>query len=100
MESALDEELARLIKDGAKSGELERAKTRLIADTIYDLDSQASLARTFGSALTTGMDVKSVLDWPERIRAVTPQQLVDVAKRTLVLRQSVTGLLESAPETV
>jgi zinc protease len=98
MEKALDQELARLIDDGVQAGELERAKTRLIADTIYDLDSQASLARTFGSALTTGMDIKSVLDWPERIRAVTAEQLVDVAKRVLVLRQSVTGLLESAPE--
>jgi zinc protease len=98
MEAALDEELARLIKDGVQTGELDRAKTRLIADTIYDLDSQSSLARTFGSALTTGMDIKSVLEWPERIRAVTAEQLVEVARRVLVLRQSVTGLLESAPE--
>jgi zinc protease len=51
----------------------------------------------FGSALTTGMSIKEVLDWPERIRAVTPEQIVAAAKKVLVLRQSVTGLLESAP---
>ncbi len=97
MEKALDEEIARLIKDGVDTGELERAKTRLIADTVYDLDSQASLARTFGSALTTGMQIKDVLDWPERIRAITPEQVVAAAKKALLLRQSVTGVLESAP---
>jgi zinc protease len=97
METALDGEVARLIKDGVETGELERAKTRLIADTVYDLDSQASLARMFGSALTTGMSIKDVLAWPERIRAVAPEQVAAAAKKVLVLRQSVTGLLESAP---
>ena len=97
IEAALDAEMQRLIDGGVNTDELERAKTRLIADTIYDLDSQASLARTFGSALTTGMDVRDVIDWPERIRAITPGQLVEAAKKTLQLRQSVTGILESAP---
>lgn len=97
IEAALDIEMQRLIDGGVNTDELERAKTRLIADTIYDLDSQASLARTFGSALTTGMGVRDVIDWPERIRAITPEQLVEAAKKTLQLRQSVTGILESAP---
>ncbi len=98
METALDAEIARLIKDGVEPGELERAKTRLIADTVYDLDSQVSLARTFGSALSTGMQIRDVLDWPERIRAVTAEDVVAAARDVLLLRQSVTGLLESAPD--
>jgi zinc protease len=89
--------VAKLISGGINADELERAKTRLIADTIYDLDSQASLARQFGSALTTGMEVKDVLDWPEQIRAVTAEQVIAAAKKVLLLRQSVTGLLESVP---
>jgi zinc protease len=97
LEAALDAEVAKLIKDGINTDELERAKTRLIADTVYDLDSQASLARTFGSALATGMEIKDVLDWPERIRAVTADEVIAAAKKVLLLRQSVTGLLESVP---
>lgn len=97
LEAALDAEVHRLIIEGVKPDEVERAKTRLIADTIYDLDSQASLARTFGSALTTGMEVADVLAWPERIRAVSGEDIVAAAKEVLLLRQSVTGLLESAP---
>lgn len=98
LDKAIDGEIARLIKDGVTPEELERAKTRLIAETIYDLDSQASMARTFGAALTTGMSVQDVLDWPERIKAVTPEQLVAAARNVLVNRQSVTGLLEPAPQ--
>lgn len=98
MEAAIDVEIAKLIEGGVQEGELERAKTRLIADTIYDLDSQTSLARQFGAALTTGMSVQDVLEWPERIRKITPEQVVDAAKKTLLLRNSVTGLLESAPD--
>jgi zinc protease len=97
LEAALDAEVAKLIDGGVNTDELERAKTRLIADTVYDLDSQASLARTFGSALTTGMEIKDVLDWPERIRAVTADEVIAAAKKVLLIRQSVTGLLESVP---
>jgi zinc protease len=96
LEKAMDAEIARLIRDGVTDEELERAKTRLIAETIYDLDSQASLARTFGAALTTGMSVQDVIDWPERIRAVKADDLVKAAREVLVTRQSVTGRLESA----
>ena len=34
--------------------ELERAKTRLIADAVYAQDNQVSMARWYGTALTTG----------------------------------------------
>ena len=97
LEAALDDEIARLIRDGVTSEELERAKTRLIAETIYDLDSQSSLARTFGAALTTGMSVSDVVEWPERIRKITAEDIVDAAKTVLDTRQSVTGLLEALP---
>lgn len=93
IEKAIDAEIARLLTDGVTEAEVERAKTRLIADTIYDLDSQSSLARVFGAALTTGKSVKDVLDWPERIRAVTAEDVRNAARDVLVLRQSVTGLL-------
>ena len=50
---------------------LERAKNRLIADAVYAQDSQATLARWYGAALTTGSTVEQVLDLARPLRAVT-----------------------------
>lgn len=97
IEAAIDAEIKRLIEDGVTAAELERAKTRLVAETIYDRDSQSSLARAFGSALTTGGTVKDVVEWPDRVRAVTAEQVQAAAHAVLDIRASVTGWLESAP---
>jgi zinc protease len=99
LEKAIDAEIAKIIADGVDEAEVERAKTRLIADTIYDLDSQSSLARVFGAALTTGQSVQDVLEWPDRIRAVTPAEIAAAAREVLALRQSATGVLTPIPET-
>jgi len=38
------------------SEDLQRAKTRMIADAVYAQDSQVSLARWYGEALATGLE--------------------------------------------
>jgi zinc protease len=79
--------------------ELERSKSRMIADYIYAQDNQSTLARQYGAALTTGSSVEAVLARPERLRAVTAEQVRDAARRYLDKRHSVTGYLvrEGAP---
>ena len=37
-----------------RAEELERAKSRMIADYVYAQDNQSTLARMYGAALTTG----------------------------------------------
>jgi zinc protease len=93
LESATDAVIAELAAKGITLEELARAKTRLIADVVYTQDSQASMARWYGSALTTGSTVKDVQDWPDRIRAVTPAQVQDAARSWLGKERSVTGFL-------
>ena len=66
--------IAAIAAEGVTPDELERAKTRMVADVVYDQDNQSTLARWYGSALTTGMTVESVQTWPARIRAVTADQ--------------------------
>jgi zinc protease len=56
-------------------------------------DSQSSMARWFGAALTTGSTVQKVLTWPERIGAVTAEAVQAAAKTWLDKRRSVTGYL-------
>jgi zinc protease len=99
-EKEVDVVLAQVVEQGVTAEELERSKTRLIADAVYAHDSQASMARWYGSALMTGATVADVTHWPDRIRAVTAQQVQDAARQWFDLRRSVTGYLikDSSPQ--
>ena len=98
LDTAMDKVLAGLISKGVPQDHLERAKTRLVADAIYAQDNQSSLGRWYGAALTTGMSVRDVREWPERIEAVTMAAVQAAAKTWLDRRRAVTGhLLQAAP---
>ena len=47
-----------VVAKGVTADEVERAKNRLIADAVYAQDSQATMARWYGAALTTGSTVE------------------------------------------
>ena len=93
VEGAIDAVIADFLDKGPTADELERSKSRMIADYVYAQDNQATLARMYGAALTTGSTVEDVLARPERLRAVTAEQVRDVARRYLDKRHSVTGYL-------
>jgi zinc protease len=73
--------------------DLERVKTQLIAEAIYAQDNQATLARWYGGALTTGLSVEDIRSWPDRIRAVTGEEVRAAAHKWLDKKRSVTGYL-------
>jgi zinc protease len=93
LEADTDAVLAEVIANGITAVELERAKTRMIADAVYTQDNQLSMARWYGTALTTGATVNDVRHWPDRIRAVTLDQVHAAAREWLDKRRSVTGYL-------
>ncbi len=93
LESALDQTIEELAEKGVSAEEVDRVKTRIIASTIFSQDNQTTLARIYGAAITTGMTVSAVQEWPDRIRAVTPEDVRNVAKKWLDLRRAVTGHL-------
>jgi len=93
LEAAIDGILSEIIAHGISSDELERAKTRLIAEAVYAEDNQATLARWYGSALAIGQTVEDVRAWPDRIRAVTADTVQNAARTWLDRRHSVTGYL-------
>jgi zinc protease len=93
LEAAIDQVLADVIAHGVTPDEMSRAKSRMIADMAYAQDSQATLARIYGAALTTGSTVERVRNWTDRIRAVSADAVQDVARRYLDKRRSVTGYL-------
>jgi zinc protease len=93
LESEIDAVIAQIIDKGVTPEELERTKTRLIADAVYAQDNQATMARWYGAALTTGATVNDVKSWTDRIRAVTAEQVQAAAKQWLEKQRSVTGYL-------
>ncbi len=93
IEQATDEVIAGVIQNGVTADQLERAKTLLVASTIYAQDSQFALARWYGAALTTGQSLDDIAHWTDRIRAVTADQVRDAARTWLDKKRSVTGYL-------
>ena len=93
LEAEIDAVIGQVIEKGVSEDELERSKTRLIADAIYAQDNQATMARWYGTALTTGASANDVRNWPDRVRAVTADQVRDAARQWLDKRRSVTGYL-------
>ncbi len=93
VEQAIDGVIAELAQNRVPAGDLERVKTQLIAEAIYAQDNQATLARWYGAAITTGLSIDDVRSWPDRIRAVTAEQVRAAAQKWLDKKRSVTGYL-------
>ncbi|MEI4233174.1 M16 family metallopeptidase [Roseovarius sp. D22-M7] len=96
-ESALDEVMTEFVETGPKPEQLERIKLQLRAEEIYERDDAAGLARRYGRALTSGLTVEDVQNWPEILQDTTADQIVEAAQRVLDRQASVTGQLR-APE--
>jgi zinc protease len=93
VEAGIDAQIARIIKDGVTEDELEKARNRFLKSVIFARDSQAGMARIYGSTLSTGQTIQDIQEWPDRIRKVKVQDIQDVAKRYLVDSRSVTSYL-------
>jgi zinc protease len=92
LEKAIDQVLAQTRAAPPQAVDLSRAKTGLVASVTYRRDSQFALAMAYGQALTIGLTVDDVNEWPARIRAVSAEG-VRRAAQTLSRREAVTGYL-------
>jgi zinc protease len=93
IEQAIDKVISDVAQNPVPAEDLERVKTQLIAEAIYAQDNQATLARWYGGALTTGLSIEDIRSWPDRIRAVTAEQVRQAAQKWLDKKRSVTGYL-------
>ncbi|WP_342709711.1 pitrilysin family protein [Bradyrhizobium sp. B124] len=100
IERGIDEVIADIAHTPPSTEDLERVKTRLIAQAIYAQDDQEMLASWYGSGLTTGLCIDDIRGWPDGIRAVGAQQVQEATRKWLDKKRSVTGYLikESAPK--
>lgn len=93
LEAVIDEEIARFLKDGPGEDELARARQRLLDSAVTARDSLSRGANAFAFALTTGQSIEDVETWPDRIRKVSAEAVLEAARKVLVAEQSVTGTL-------
>ncbi|MAL41030.1 pitrilysin family protein [Thalassospira sp.] len=93
LEKAVDDQIADVIANGVTEDELARAKQKLLDSAVFARDSLSAGARVLGKSLAVGLTVDQVESWPDRISAVTVDQVNEAAKRVFNDKQSVTGWL-------
>ena len=93
IEAALDAEISRIVADGVTDEEIAVAKKRMVDAAIFARDSLRQGATVIGLTLASGRPLSDVEEWPERIQAVTRQQILEAARYILKPERSVTGLL-------
>ncbi|HZL60485.1 MAG TPA: pitrilysin family protein [Stellaceae bacterium] len=97
MQAAMVRLVGETLRDGVAPAEVARAEKRMQAESLYAQDSLDGLGESVGAALAAGRTVKDVQEWPERIGAVTVDQ-VNAALRAVVRDdKSVTGILLPEP---
>ncbi|MFZ5785944.1 MAG: M16 family metallopeptidase [Acidobacteriota bacterium] len=83
IEEAIRQEVAGIARDGLRDEELERAKVQVEAQTAYHRDSPAQIAAALAEAVAA-VNWRFYLDYPHRIRAVTNEDVVRVAREVLL----------------
>ena len=92
LEKAVDQILSVSALALPRDSDLNRAKTQLVAGVTYRRDSQFALASAYGQALTIGLTVDDVNEWPARIRAVNAEA-VRKAAQALSRKEAVSAYL-------
>lgn len=92
-ETAMDEAITAFFADGVDLEDLDRIKMQLRASQIYARDNVDGIGNRYGRALTSGLTVEDVQDWPNVLQAVTPDQIMAAAKDVIRPEASVTGWL-------
>ena len=94
----MDEVIAELLQNGITEEELARAKRSAIAQAIYSLDNQATLANIVGQALAVGQTSRACRTGRRASRRSRPSEVQAVAQKYLRPEASATGYLEPLEE--
>lgn len=97
-EAALLAHIARLQKTPPAVDELQRIKTGVIAEQVYQRDSPFGEAMVIGALAAVGLDWRLKDHYVEAIEAVTPEQVSEVARRYLRADRATIAWLEPAAE--
>jgi zinc protease len=83
LEQALRAQVARLRDELIDPAELQRVVTQAVADKVYQADSLFYQAMEIGTLETIGLDWRLIKTELDALKAVTPEQVREVARRYL-----------------
>ncbi len=97
LENALRQQVKRLQTSLVATEELKRVKAQLMAEKIYEQDASFNQAMQIGLLESVGLDWRLMDSYIERLSAITPEQVQQVAQKYLVDDGLTVGVLEPLP---
>jgi zinc protease len=92
-EAEVDAVIKEVREQGVTQAELDRAKSSLEAQQVFELDNQSTLANRYGQAIALGRTVADIEAVPGRVQAITLDDIKRAAEAFLKAELSVTGTL-------
>ncbi len=84
LKAALLKEVEDIKQNPVSEEELQRVKAQVISSAVYEQDSMFYQAMKIGIAETTGIGWEEQSRYVERIQAITPEQIQQVARKYLI----------------
>jgi zinc protease len=97
LEQALRDQLARLKNELVSEEEMRRVKAQVVAADVYGRDSVFNQAMQLGQLAANGLDIRLADQYVERINAVTPKQVQEVARKYLTDENLTVAVLDPLP---
>jgi zinc protease len=97
LEAALITEIEKIKTGGVTQQELDRVKAAVIASDVYQRDSMFYQAMQIGQLETMGYSWRLLDEYPEKLKAITSEQIQAVAKKYLVKDNMTVATLDPQP---
>jgi zinc protease len=94
LRAAIEEQINRIKTEVVSEEELARIKAQVVAHKVYEQDSVFYQAMQMGVLETVGVGWQKLDDYPERIRAITAEQVQAVARKYLIDNGLTVAILE------
>lgn len=94
---ALQREIEKLIAEGVTEEELQRVKSQAVASHVYERDSMFYQAQQIGALQMAGLSPDVIDLFVEKLKAVTAEQVIEVAKKYLVDETLTVAYLDPQP---
>lgn len=80
LETAFMAQVRTILAEGLSEDDVARSRNSLAAASIYARDSQSGMANLYGRVLANGGTVEEILDYPDRVRAVTAEEATEALR--------------------